>query len=231
MASQVIHQLLCAIHRTEDMIKNPNKRCIIDDCKEIALYGETFQIHCEEHMINGEFNFVENNCSNCGLLNVLNNKNLCSPCGDFKFKRLYLVKQKEVKTFLDLNEMKYELYDKAIDRNCGLERPDFLFDAVTHKVILEVDENQHSNYDCERVRMINISQTLGMPVIFLRYNPDKFKGIEISNHTRQAKLLEWINYCFTLRPSNENEFLREIKLFYNGYKEGNVEIKNIEIPL
>jgi hypothetical protein len=41
-------------------------------------------------------------------------------------------------------------------------------------LILEVDEFQHrgSEYKCDKRRMMNIISKLGMPCIFIRYNPD-----------------------------------------------------------
>ena len=42
-----------------------------------------------------------------------------------------------------------------------------------------------------------MAHDLGMPTIFLRYNPDNFrvndKLVKISNENRQKKLLEWVN--------------------------------------
>ena len=58
-----------------------------------------------------------------------------------------------------------------------MERPDRLWDFGTHCVILEVDENQHSERACvcEVVRMVNIHQSLGgARVVFIRYNPDVY---------------------------------------------------------
>ena len=44
-------------------------------------------------------------------------------------------------------------------------------------VIVEIDENQHTDYDCscENKRLMQISQDLGhRPVIFIRFNPDGY---------------------------------------------------------
>jgi very-short-patch-repair endonuclease len=53
----------------------------------------------------------------------------------------------------------------------------FLYDCKTHYVVLEVDEEQHrgKTYECDQKRMWEIAQSLGMPSIFIRYNPDKYK--------------------------------------------------------
>lgn len=54
--------------------------------------------------------------------------------------------------------------------------PDFLYNQPTHFIDLEVDENQHKTkpYECDRARMVEISQALGLKTIFIRYNPDPF---------------------------------------------------------
>jgi hypothetical protein len=54
-------------------------------------------------------------------------------------------------------------------------RPDFFFDARSHAVVLEVDENQHVAYECERKRMVDVASTVGLPTVFVRFNPDGYK--------------------------------------------------------
>jgi len=224
----------CSEHKQIGMLSYPRRKCVNNKCRELALYGYTRQLHFKEHKKDDEYDLVQDECVNCHFIDVLDGKKHCADCGDFKFRRVHLAKQKEIKHFLDVNEMKYESYDKTVDRNCGLERPDFVFDGIGHKVILEVDEHQHRNYteECEKVRMINISQSLGMPVIFLRYNPDTFNKSQgdTKRYTklhRKKKLLEWLNYCITLKPECEKDFLRDIYLFYDGYNSSNVTINNI----
>jgi len=114
--------------------------------------------------------------------------------------------------------------------------PDFLIDANTHKIVLEVDENQHKSYneECEKARMINISQTLGMPVIFVRYNPDKFKkpfkyNRRITKKYRKELLLQWLNQTSVMKPNNGDEFLRVVYLFFDGFNPENIQVNNIEI--
>ncbi len=117
----------------------------------MALYGYIKQLYCEEHKVENMYNLVERKCKSCGLTDILNSVRLCQICGEFKYKRVHLAKQKEVKDFLDAHNIKYDSYDRPVDTKCGLERPDFLFDCGTHFVILEVDENQHESYspECE----------------------------------------------------------------------------------
>jgi hypothetical protein len=47
----------------------------------------------------------------------------------------------------------------------------------THVIIVEIDENQHNDYDttCENRRLMEISQDVGhRPVVFIRFNPDDY---------------------------------------------------------
>lgn len=60
---------------------------------------------------------------------------------------------------------------------CGRYRPDFVFEAPTHAVMVEVDEHQHARlgYACDAVRMLDIYNSFGgLPIVFVRFNPDEF---------------------------------------------------------
>jgi hypothetical protein len=50
----------------------------------------------------------------------------------------------------------------------------------SHIVIIEIDENHHSLYDCscEHKRVMEISQDVGhRPIVFIRFNPDSYTDI------------------------------------------------------
>jgi len=67
--------------------------------------------------------------------------------------------------------------DKRVADGCSKRRPDLLVDLGTHIIIVEIDENKHSNYDCscENKRIMEISQDLGhRPIVFIRFNPDDY---------------------------------------------------------
>ena len=70
--------------------------------------------------------------------------------------------------------------------------------------------------------MINISQSLGMPTIFIRYNPDKFKTdkkiYNPSFNERMLYLTDILNYTFKLKPNELPEFCSLRKLYFNGWK-------------
>ena len=60
-------------------------------------------------------------------------------------------------------------------------------------IIVEIDENQHTNYDCscENKRIMQLSQDVGhRPIVFIRFNADDY--INANN--------EKISSCWTLTP-------------------------------
>ena len=171
--------IMCAKHKLLGMIIHPSKKC--EKCKEIALYGATTAKRCEAHKEPTDKNLIERECESCHLPNILDDRGYCYACDPNVFNIVRLAKQTQVKQWLDAHEHNdYESYDTIIRDGCDRERPDFLFknETDTVKIVLEVDEHQHKDRPelCECTRMVNISQQFGgLPVIFLRYNPDNFK--------------------------------------------------------
>ncbi len=221
----------CVTHKLTGMTRYPNQKClhVAFECKELAIYGFGTPMHCELHKLENEVNHIEKNCSKCGLLMILNQENLCGYCCDFTHKNIRLAKQKAIKEFFDANELKYDSYDKALNIDCGLERPDFVFDRGTFVIIVEVDENQHGSYPeaCECQRMVNIHQSFGgLKVVFIRYNPDKYKGDQSTDYQKKQYLLNWINWITANPPAHHLSF---VKLFFDGFTVA--EAKLIEIPV
>jgi len=73
--------------------------------------------------------------------------------------------------------------DKIVKDGCSKRRPDLLLDLGYQVLIVEVDENQHTDYDCscQNKRVMELSQDLGhRPIVFIRFNPDKYKKGEIT---------------------------------------------------
>ncbi len=84
--------------------------------------------------------------------------------------------------------------DKKIADGCSRRRPDLLLDLGTHLIIVEIDENQHTDYDCscENKRLMELSQDVGhRPIIFIRFNPDSYttqEGVKISSCWKLNKM-------------------------------------------
>jgi len=67
--------------------------------------------------------------------------------------------------------------DKKVQDGCSRRRPDLLLDMGTHIIIVEIDENKHTDYDCscENKRLMELSQDLQhRPIVFIRFNPDDY---------------------------------------------------------
>ena len=67
--------------------------------------------------------------------------------------------------------------DKQVLDGCSRRRPDLLCDFGDQVLIVEVDENQHTDYDCscENKRLMELSQDVGhRPIVFVRFNPDAY---------------------------------------------------------
>lgn len=67
--------------------------------------------------------------------------------------------------------------DKKVQDGCSRRRPDLLLDMGSHIIIIEVDENKHTDYDCscENKRLMELSQDLQhRPIVFIRFNPDDY---------------------------------------------------------
>ena len=99
-------------------------------------------------------------------------------CPEIKVSRNYKTKEN---TVVDIIKEKFPnltwIADKKIKDGCSNKRPDLLVDMGTHILILEIDENKHSSYDCscENKRLMLLSQDVGhRPIVFIRFNPDGY---------------------------------------------------------
>lgn len=141
-------------------------------------------------------------CKSCRLFRVNNRTNyLCSYCNTNKSKR-QKTKEINVKNFLNNNNYTFKYNTKCnINNTCQTYYPDFLIDCNTFFIIIECDENSHKNYDklCEKTRENNICYSLGLPCVFIRFNPDK-KGIKTK--TKYTILKSYIEYYKNKKYNN-----------------------------
>jgi very-short-patch-repair endonuclease len=189
----------CLQHKLPDMISVAGHRCKEPGCNTRPIYnykGKTNGLYCVRDKLDGMVDVVHKLCTNCNLFHVRTKPFLCSYCDPNKKK----VKSREmiVKSFLE--ECKYEFIHNRSLKVCGNFRPDFLIDCGTHYVVVECDEDQHTQYDqdCENTRMVNIRESLGLYTVFIRYNPDTYKKngetVRVYQKTRLKKLKERIDY-------------------------------------
>lgn len=182
---------------------------------------------CSKHKAQDDISYLERPCTSCGLrYRLASGKVLCAYCDpESKLPR----ESRELKVAKFLREAFPDavyIHNRSIaGRYCPevRSRPDFLFDRGTHIVVLEVDQHQHrygNNYTeaCEIGRMYNIVASLGLPVYFLRYNPDGFKmgtrKISLSPGRRHTVLKKLLTAAFNWDPA-QAEMMKVMYLFYD----------------
>jgi Holliday junction resolvase len=131
--------------------------------------------------------------------------------------------------------------DRKIADGCSRRRPDIIADLGYQVIIIEVDENQHSGYDCscENKRLMELSKDVDhRPIIFIRFNPDNYIQKDgtvvktcwgINKQTavcqiKPSKTLDWTNRLMALKeqvtywcnPENKTDKTVEVvQLFYD----------------
>ena len=109
----------------------------------------------------------------------------CNAYPDHEKSTLYKIKERYLRDELrrrfpdkDINMV----FDKAVDGGCSKKRPDVLIDLLLYSIIIECDENQHKNYECENKRTMQLFEDLGnRPLILIRFNPDSYGSSEENN--------------------------------------------------
>jgi len=138
----------------------------------------------------------------------------------------------DIKYLLDENNIKYYTYNKKINDKYF---PDYVFNCVYYYIILEIDEYQHKKYDKnnEIKRMRDITSSLEMPVIFIRYNPDKYipynKEKIIEDDNRKEILLNQLNYYMKLSKDLSMKLtkLSALYLFFDNFDMKNIKILSL----
>lgn len=235
----------CFKHKQKNDYKGKERKpkCVSDKCKARPAYTDdesNYPKRCEDHKLEDDVNVVEQKCVTCGIENMINTATgKCNNCTAFMQVKQGRRKYKEDVIAALFDEHKIELtHDKIPVGSCNKYRPDFVIDCGTHFVIIEVDEHQHSGYqcECEQARMINVCQDLGggMPVTFIRYNPDDYKAangkwIRRKNKApRHKKLMDVVKSCMQHMPDH---LLGVIYLYYNGHDDNKLDINIIDMDL
>jgi len=152
-------------------------------CNKHGIFRATPQSHIQEKRGCQKCNM----CPSCGLWKTYGELcYYCIPSNNNKLYKKVYEKSKEIKVVKYLRE-KLPDYDFIHNQSVGSECtkddkknsnghlfPDIRFDCGVFNLIVEVDEHEHrgADYKCDKQRMYNIIAKLGLPCIFIRYNPD-----------------------------------------------------------
>lgn len=179
----------CKTHKLDNMIDITHKRCLIEGCLIRPIYNlaiETIPIYCFIHKTDGMIDVYNKKCINDWCVNRALNKfyeGYCLHCFVHMFPekptvRNYKTKEQSVVEYVKTAFPDFTwLSDRRVPDGCSRRRPDLLMDLGFQVVIVEVDENQHVDYDCscENRRLMELSQDLGhRPIVFIRFNPDDY---------------------------------------------------------
>jgi len=242
--------LYCSTHKKDNMVNVKNKTCIHEGCKKQPVFnveGEKQGLYCSTHKKDNMIDIKNKTCKSEWCLTYVGDKydGYCLFCymnlfPDKPVSRNYKTKEYSVVEYIKNKFPTLNwIADKKINGGCSKRRPDLLLDLLYQIVIIEVDENQHTDYDCscENKRMMELSQDLGhRPIIFIRFNPDDYEkdGITITSCwgqnnkgicvIKKSKVVEWthrlnvlenhINYW--INPINTtNKTIETIQLFYD----------------
>jgi hypothetical protein len=196
-------------------------------CKECGGSSLCKSTWCETQATNKKY---EGYCLSCF---VNNPENAGKPTA-----RNY--KTKEVATVGYIKEIYPDfdwVADKQIYDGCSRRRPDLLLDLGSHIIIMEVDENKHTGYECscENKRLMQLSQDLHhRPIVFIRFNPDSYEGADgkriascwrLNKHgvmtITKTKKDEWIHRLETLKQTitywietPSDKMVEIVELFY-----------------
>ena len=171
--------------------KKHNGECL---SKEYINSKEFMLWKCEKnHVFKSKFTNIKNRnswcsrcnkCPSCGFYKT--GGELCNETCSDKAIEKYRKKSKEwivVKYLQEKLPDENFIHNESVGSQCtkndrentnGHLFPDIRFDCGFYHLIVEVDENQHrgADYNCDKQRMYDIISKLGMPCIFIRYNPD-----------------------------------------------------------
>ena len=220
------HTTHCMLHRQAGQITHPRRICEEEDCKQGAQFGIHAGERCEKHKQDTDRDLVLKRCVACNSAAQWDVKSdLCDDCAK-RSTNIRLRRQRQVKAWLDKQGdlPKYDFYDKAmlLPDKCGRERPDFAWRCAAYTYFLEIDEYKHEDRscECEIVRMVNVTQGEGMPCVWIRYNPDDYKGhtSTIRDKHRLEHLVKIIKACLALPPiDSPTNMLRVTHLFFDEF--------------
>jgi hypothetical protein len=244
--------LYCSLHKTDGMINVIMTTCIHPECKTQPIYniiGQTKGIYCSIHKKEGMVNVKDKTCKSewCfSIVRIEKYDGYCLFCymnifPEKPVSRNYKTKEYSVVEFVKTQFSGFNwVTDKRVHDGCSKRRPDLLLDLGYQVLIIEIDENQHTYYECscENKRIMELSQDVGhRPIVFIRFNPDDYikDGINITSCwgvnkngiccIKKIKNDEWLqrlnilrqHIAYWINPENTtNKTIEIIQLYYDS---------------
>jgi hypothetical protein len=244
------NRLYCTEHKLEGMMNLAGKRCFESGCKISANYNyEGLKpIYCAKHKKDNMIDVYNIHCKTPLCYTKVGKKfeGYCMFCFIHTFPDRAIVKNYKTRESATVNYLMKEFpdftwtHDKRVANGCSSRRPDLLVDLGYQVVIVEIDEDQHRDYDCscENKRIMQLSQDVNhRPIVFIRFNPDaytKLDGTEVKScwginskglfSVKKNKTVEWSNrlkalsdqITFWTKPDHKtNKTIEVIQLYYS----------------
>jgi hypothetical protein len=185
----------CSECKLEGMIDIHHKKCVCTKFLPTYNFEGLVAKYCSECRLEGMIDTVHVLCKTylCDIRVQEKYDGYCFRCFIHLFPDKPVSKNYKTKEFavVEYITQKYPDLtwnaDKKVQDGCSLKRPDLLLDLGYQIIIIEIDENQHTNYDCscDNKRLMTLSQDVGhRPIIFIRFNPDSYineKGEKIKS--------------------------------------------------
>jgi hypothetical protein len=167
----------CADHKQDDMVDVISKQCEQDGCIKQPTFnteGETKARFCITHKQYGMINVMAKYCIGPGYpcdtqAYSKAYDGYCLRCfihlfPDKPVARNYKNKELAVKDFIESKFPDFTwISDKRIQGGCSKRRPDLFLDIGFQVLMIEVDEHQHTDYNCscENKRKMELSKDIG----------------------------------------------------------------------
>ena len=227
----------CRKHRSSNMYVVTRQPCRHEGCLITPTFGiEAYKpLVCSLHNTEGWGCVMSRTCFETGCDVQVGMDFIYCANHDTTQKRNTRVRENQIANLLrESASIPWSSWNREIQngRACdGIYRPDFFYDLDTHILVVEVDEMQHSSYDCDRSRMVDIHNACGgAPVTFVRYNPDGFKlaGKKLSadTATRHELLLREVEKGLAGKVEHH---LTVVKLFFDNDQDDFVQRSWIDV--
>ena len=242
--------LYCVEHKLEGMVNIKDKTCNHEGCKIRPNYnneGYKNPLYCNTHKLEGMVDVRAKRCKSswCSTQVAEKYDGYCLFCymnlfPDKPVSHNYKTKEYAVVEYVKTKFPNLQwIADKIVNGGCSKRRPDLLLDLGYQIIIVEIDENQHTEYDCscENKRIMELSQDLGhRPIVFIRFNPDDYdkNGTNITScwghnnkglcTVKKSKKSEWDQrltaleeqISYWINPANTtNKTIETVQLFYD----------------
>ncbi len=240
----------CGACKKDGMINIKSPKCIV--CKKkhpnFGLSTDKTPQYCGICKKDGMVDLKHPKCNSKWCNTKISNKQYegyCAYCfmhlfPDKPMSRNYKTKESAVVEFVKNQYSKIDIItDKKIQGGCSKRRPDIFIDLGYQIIIVEVDENQHTDYDCscENKRIMELSQDVGhRRIVFIRFNPDDYelKGENIKSCwginkngiccVKKNKQKEWNTRLNILKCTIDywlqhktNKMIEIVQLYYDNF--------------